>query len=210
MADKATFIAKFNSAISGLFKDNITKDIGANDARELVTDVGANVPFTDDDSYTWASPCIDLSGAITMTGTLAPAISAYVNKMTVTVKVTSNSSGAITWNLNSVGAKKVYKNPTTQAGAGDLVINQIYKAVYDTDLDTGAGGWLLISGITNDSIWQGAWSFPGDAWPTATKGGQQWYSDAAYDIAGEFIEVDTILISRAAGTGSSNFIKKVG
>lgn len=53
-----------------------------------------------------------------------------------------------------------------------------------------------------------AWSFPADAWPTATAGGQMWYSDADHDVAGEFIAKDTLLISRAAGTGSSNFIKK--
>lgn len=56
--------------------------------------------------------------------------------------------------------------------------------------------------------WQGAWNFPANAWPTATTGGQQWYADDDYDISGEFIAKDTILISKAAGTGSSNFIKK--
>lgn len=209
MASKATFISKFNSAISGLFKDNITKDIGANDARELVSDVAANIPFTDDDSYIWASPCVDLSGTSTMTATLSPAISSYANKMSVKVKATDTSDGVVTWNFNSVGAKKVFINPTTQAGSGDLIDNQIYSAVYDTALDGGSGGFLIVGGATSDSLWQGAWSFPGDAWPTAIKGGQQWYSDAAYDVGGEFIEADTLLISRAAGTGSSNFIKKV-
>lgn len=38
-----TFIGKFNSAISGLFKTNTTKAIGSDDLRTLVTDV--------DDSY---------------------------------------------------------------------------------------------------------------------------------------------------------------
>jgi len=61
------------------------------------------------------------------------------------------------------------------------------------------------------SLWRGAWTFPSGTYPTATKGGQQWYSDDDYIDSGGFdIAKDTLLISKAAGTGSANFLKKQG
>lgn len=54
--------------------------------------------------------------------------------------------------------------------------------------------------------WQGAWSFPGGAWPTATDGGQEWYSDGDHLIDGEVIANETLIKSKAAGTGRANFI----
>lgn len=143
--DKITFQNKYNDATSGLFKDNTTKDIGADDVRALVTDVGGNIPFTDDDSYSWPFPGITTSGGTTAyTGTLAPAITGYSNRMKVQVKINATSTGASTLNLNTQGAKKVYVNPTTQADAGDLLINQTYIFVYDTALDGGSGGFIMI------------------------------------------------------------------
>lgn len=59
-------------------------------------------------------------------------------------------------------------------------------------------------------LWQGSWAFPSGAYPTATAAGQQWYSDDDHDDEdGQLIAKDTLLISRAVGTGSANFIKKM-
>jgi hypothetical protein len=40
--DNATFIAKYNNSSTGLFKDNISRDIEADDQRSLVADIAAS------------------------------------------------------------------------------------------------------------------------------------------------------------------------
>jgi hypothetical protein len=145
--NKATFEVRYNDATTGLFKDNTTKDIGADDARDLVEKVADNVPFTDDDSYTWPFPGVTTTTSTTaFVGTLSPAITGYTNRMKVQVKIHATSTGSATINFNAIGAKKVFINPTTQAGADHLVINQTYLMIYDTALDTGAGGFLVVAG----------------------------------------------------------------
>jgi hypothetical protein len=149
--DKATFEVRYNDATTGLFKNNTTKDIGADDARDLVEKVAENVPFTDDDSYTWPFPGVTTTTSTTaFVGTLSPAITGYTNRMKVQVKIHATSTGSATINFNAVGAKKVFINPTTQAGADHLVINQTYLMIYDTALDTGAGGFLVVAGFSQD------------------------------------------------------------
>jgi hypothetical protein len=49
MATGATFINKFNNSSTGLFKDNAAGEIGADDARALVTDIDDNYLNFDDD-----------------------------------------------------------------------------------------------------------------------------------------------------------------
>jgi hypothetical protein len=142
--NKNNFEGTFNSPTTGLFKDNTAGDIGADDARTLVDNTADSVPFTLDDSYTWASPKVETSGTNTYTGTLSPAITAYGNGMKVHVKIKDASTGASTLNLNAVGAKKIFINPTTQAGNGDLTDEQDYWMTYDSALDTAAGGWLIM------------------------------------------------------------------
>lgn len=96
-----------------------------------------------------------LSGTNSYTGTIAPAITGYANGQRWFVKASADASGVCTINLNSLGVKKWYKNPTTQCTTGDVTINQIYIVAYDTTLDSGAGGFLMCGGGG------GAVSFPG-------------------------------------------------
>lgn len=142
---KANTLVKYNDSGSGLFKDQTAKEIGADDSRALVLDTTESVPYTLDDSYTWAFPKADTSGTDTYTATLVPHINAYANGMKVHVKVKTASTGASTINFNSVGTRKIYINPTTQAGNGDLVDEQEYIMSYDSALDGGNGGFLIIS-----------------------------------------------------------------
>lgn len=51
---KTNFVTKYNDSGSGLFKDNTTGDIGADDVRTMVEDMEDSIPFTSDDQYTWA------------------------------------------------------------------------------------------------------------------------------------------------------------
>lgn len=167
--DKSTFEVKYNDSSTGLFKTNTSKDIGSDDARELVTDVKENIPFTDDDSYIWPFPGITTTTSTTaFVGTLSPAITGYSNRMKVQIKMHATSTGAATLNLNTVGAKKIYLSPTVQAGAGDLIIDQTYIMIYDSALDSASGGFIIIgaSGMTNpmttggDIIYGGASGVP--------------------------------------------------
>lgn len=79
-------------------------------------------------------------------GTPNPSIAAYATGQRFQVKIHATSTGSATLNLNSVGAKKVFINPTTQAGSGNLVINQVYLMVYDEALDSASGGFLMVGG----------------------------------------------------------------
>lgn len=150
MASKTTFQALYNNIVSGLFKTNTTKDIGSDDMRSLVDSITANNPFTDDDSYTWASPITAVAGTTTLTGTPSPVITAYATGQVFKIKAGSTTTGSATLNFSSIGAKKLYVTPTVQAGGGSLVINTIYIIVYDATLDSAAGGFLIIGSSLSD------------------------------------------------------------
>jgi hypothetical protein len=50
---KSGTLVTYNDATTGLFKNNTSKDIGADDVRAFVQDLTDSVPFTTDDSYSW-------------------------------------------------------------------------------------------------------------------------------------------------------------
>jgi hypothetical protein len=83
------------------------------------------------------------TGTNTYAVTLAPVLTALTTGVGIKVKIGTASTGAATLNPNTLGAKKIFKNPTTQAGSGDLILNQIYELTYDAALDSAAGGWLI-------------------------------------------------------------------
>jgi hypothetical protein len=89
-----------------------------------------------------------LTGTNSYSGTITPAITSYANSQRWYLKFTNSSTGVVTCNLNTIGSIKVFKNPTTQADSGDIVANQIYLVAYDSTLDSGAGGFLIIGGLS--------------------------------------------------------------
>jgi hypothetical protein len=161
----------FNNSSTGLFKTNTTNDIGSNDLRTLVENMADSVPFNLDDRYTWGSPQVTASGTDTYAATLSPAITAYAIGQAFKIKFTNQSTGASTLNLNGLGAKKIFTNPTTQAGADDIVASQVYQFVYDTALDTAAGGFLMIG--------SGGGSSSGTSIPYGTTSGTNTYTITA-------------------------------
>ena len=64
-----------------------------------------------------------VAGTNTITGSLTPAITAYVAGMAVVFEPANNNTGATTINLNSVGAADVIKLDGDALSAGDLVAN---------------------------------------------------------------------------------------
>lgn len=69
-----------------------------------------------------------------ITATLAPAPSSYTQPMTIKVRISTTNTGAVTINLNGLGARNVYKmsagilSPLISA---DLVAGTIYEFIYD-------------------------------------------------------------------------------
>ena len=81
-------------------------------------------------------------------------ISAYATGLLVRYKVNAGpNTGSTTANLASLGAKKIYKLGGIEVQAGDLRASQIVELVYDTALDSAAGGWWLLSPISNAPTW---------------------------------------------------------
>ena len=81
-------------------------------------------------------------------------ISAYATGLLVRYKVNAGpNTGSTTANLASLGAKKIYKLGGIEVQAGDLRASQMVELVYDTALDSAAGGWWLLSPIGNAPTW---------------------------------------------------------
>lgn len=94
-----------------------------------------------------------ISGTNTITAAGTPAITAYASGLTVRLKVANSNSGAVTLNIDSVGAKKI-KRFTANDGeldlsSGDLKQNGTITLVYDAAADSASGAWILQSPIAN-------------------------------------------------------------
>ena len=70
------------------------------------------------------------SGTNTVTASATPAIAAYAAGQTLRFKAGGTNTGAVTLNLNSLGAKAVQKRGAALV-AGDVTANNVVEAVYD-------------------------------------------------------------------------------
>lgn len=82
------------------------------------------------------------SNAYTITS--GESLSAYNNGMRFLWKPNGNSTGAVTLNVDSIGAKKVYLPSGSQAGSGDISANAVYDVVYQSALDSSNGGFKIV------------------------------------------------------------------
>jgi hypothetical protein len=100
-----------------------------------VTGLGAGTVATDAAQYGQlqanATTIATVTGTDTLTGSLTPALSAYATGNLFTFVATGTNTGAVTINLNSLGAKSITKSGTTALVAGDIVSGQIYLIEYD-------------------------------------------------------------------------------
>lgn len=166
--DKNTFEGKFNSSSTGLFKTNTTKDIGSDDMRTMIEDLTDSFINKDDEMLDEDDMSSDSSAAVPtqqsvkayIGGLIRDAATTGTNTYAATVLNTSKaillggnlymirfseaSTGASTLNINASGAKKIFINPTTQADSGHLTDEQVYLLIYQTALDGGAGGYLIV------------------------------------------------------------------
>lgn len=203
--DKTTFEGTFNNSSTGLFKTNTTKDIGSDDLRTLVDNLTDSVPFNQDDRYTWSFPQVSTTGTNTYAATPSPAITAYATGQAFKIKFTEASSGSSTLNLNGLGAKKLYTNPTTQATTGDIVDEQVYLLIYDAALDAASGGFLMIGGSGGGAVdsvngQTGVVQINADDVPFTPAG-----NISATDVQAAIEELDTEKVSSSAVVGVQDF-----
>jgi len=71
------------------------------------------------------------AGTNTITATAALGMSTYVTGQRFFFVAAASNTGAVTLNINAIGAKSVTKNGTTALVSGDIAINAVVQVVYD-------------------------------------------------------------------------------
>lgn len=125
---------------------------------------------------------VNATGTDTLTVTLDPVPVSYTTNMTIHFKAAATNTGAVTLNVNGLGAKNIYKASGGSLGAltaGDLTIGAFYTVRYDGTqfvLEGSSGGVTSVSGTggitvspttgavvaginTNNSLGVGAYAF---------------------------------------------------
>lgn len=99
-----------------------------------------------------------------LTATLDPAPTAYVAGMRVRMKVPSTNTGAMTLNLNGLGAKGIGRKDGADLVAGSVVANQILDLVYDgarfQALDVVGGSGAFAIGAIRQMTASGTYTTP--------------------------------------------------
>lgn len=120
-----------------------------------------------------------ISGTDTITGTLSPAITAYATGQRFSFVSAGANTGAVTINLNSVGAKSITKKGTTALAAGDIPSGAMVEMVYDgTQFQIINIGTMLVTADIGSSVQAyDADTLKADTSDTLTAG----FKDTVYD-----------------------------
>lgn len=94
-----------------------------------------------------------VSGTDTITASTSPVTTSYAAGQTFRFVAAGANTGAVTLNVNSLGAKSLTKNGATPLSAGDLVSGAVYQVTYDgTQFQlTNAIGAGLITGQSDEA-----------------------------------------------------------
>jgi len=116
-----------------------------------------------------------VSGTNALTATLAPALTVYTAGQSIEFQAVATNTGAVTINVNSLGAKNVYKKDTLTGTlvslvAGDIINTGVYRITYDgTQYQLiGAGGsssssvFELISVVSTNGVGSVSIDIPSD------------------------------------------------
>jgi hypothetical protein len=94
-----------------------------------------------------------VSGTDTITGTLSPTLTSYVAGQMFYFVAAGDNTGAVTLNINGLGAKNVTKNGSTALAAGELKSGQTVAVIYDgTRFQTLNAVSSALTGITTTSV----------------------------------------------------------
>ena len=100
-----------------------------------LTGLGAGTNATDSAQYgqlqAGATTIATVTGTDTLTGSLTPAITAYATGNLFSFVAATTNTGAVTINLNSLGAKSITKQGTTALIAGDITSGRVQLIEYD-------------------------------------------------------------------------------
>jgi len=91
-----------------------------------------------------------VAGTNTITGTVTPAITAYVTGQTFKFIAAASNTGAVTINLNGLGARDITKSGSTALEFNDILIGAAIQIIYDGtqfQLTSGAGGDIKVGAI---------------------------------------------------------------
>lgn len=113
-----------------------------------------------DDNFNAIGALVIIPCTATGTNTIAltpaantPTVSAYSNLTPVfAFLAAATSNGAVTINVNGIGAKNLYKNNgAIAAGSGDLVSGSLYLVSYNSALNAAVGGFVLNNQSANQA-----------------------------------------------------------
>lgn len=125
-----------SSTLSSLTRglENTTAlDLDDGDLLELRPTAGffTSMATDDDVQEQTGNYAVDTGIADAYVVTLSPIPTAYVTGLTLRVKCINANTGASTINVNSLGAKSIKKNVSSDLEAGDILANQVIVLTYD-------------------------------------------------------------------------------
>lgn len=136
--EAATGIAADND-MSAILVDDLGRANMALTAEMLADLTGTTTPGTANDAEGTADA---------LTATANASFTTQAQGRRVSLKAAADNTGAATLAVNGLTAKKIRIMTTagdTDITAGMITEGGIYELLYDTDLDTGSGGWLLLN-----------------------------------------------------------------
>lgn len=187
------------TVISSTVFNNLTADLGIGLTTALTKDgqttPTANIPMgtfkiTNLGAGTVATDAVRMSqvqggtttfltatGTDTITATASPALTAYATGNMFTFVVANTNTGAVTLNVDSVGAKAITRDGTTALAANDLVATELVIVIYDgtrfqvinpnAATNYRVSGTLGVTGVTTLGVVTGT-TFNGNTWTTGT------------------------------------------
>lgn len=97
-----------------------------------------------------------VSGDTTITATASPTLTAYVAGQTFRFVATGTNTGAVTINIDGLGAKSITKDVLTPLAAGDIDSGQVVQITYDGTrfqlLSSSASGGAGATGASGDNV----------------------------------------------------------
>ena len=88
-----------------------------------------NIPAIDDPTV--FNNLITVTGTNALTGTSVPPYTAYTAGMTISFVVTNTNTGAVTIDVDGLGAKNIYAGSSSALSGGELVAGRIAQLEYD-------------------------------------------------------------------------------
>jgi hypothetical protein len=119
---------------------------------QIASSIGSNNSITQAVQNGSSLTLGSVAGTNTITGNLTPAITAYVAGQTFRFVAAGANTGAVTININGLGAKAVTKSGTTALVSGDIQLGAAVQVFYDGtqfQLSSGSvgGSGSVVSGV---------------------------------------------------------------